>query len=108
KQARTVDVEARFEPMPGDVRLLVGYSADVEVILSRQDDSLRVPTEAVFDQNQVLVVNGEHVLEKRQFEPGLGNWTWTEVRSGLQPGDQVLLSLDTPGAVEGARVAIEK
>ncbi len=107
KQARTVDVEARFDQPPQDVQLLVGYSADIEVILNRRDNSLRVPTEAVFDSNQVLVLNDKSVLEKRSFETGLTNWTWTEVKSGLQAGDWVLLTLDTPGAEEGAKVAIE-
>src|SRR3990167_7965145 len=105
KQARTVDVEARFDQTPANVQLLVGYSADIEVILNRHEKVLRVPTEAVFDGNQVLVLNSKNVLEKREFETGLANWTWTEVKSGLQAGDKVLLTLDTPGAVDGAEVA---
>lgn len=105
KQARTVDVEARFDQPPANVQLLVGYSADIEVILNRHEKVLRVPTEAVFDGNQVLVLNSKNVLEKREFETGLANWTWTEVKSGLQSGDKVLLTLDTPGAVDGAEVA---
>lgn len=107
KQARTVDVEARFEPIPDDVKLLVGYSADIEVILDQHENVLRLPTEAIFDQDQVLVLNSEHVLEQRTFKAGLSNWTWTEIVSGLQAGEQVLLSLDTAGAEAGAKVSIE-
>ncbi|HVL00467.1 MAG TPA: efflux RND transporter periplasmic adaptor subunit [Dongiaceae bacterium] len=106
KQARTVDVEAHFDQPPENVQLLVGYSADIEVILSHRDKTLRAPTEAVFDGNQVLVLNANNILEKRTFEPGLANWTWTEVKSGLQAGDRVLLTLDVPGAEAGAEVAI--
>ena len=98
-------MEARFDQPPANVQLLVGYSADIEVILNHHEKVLRVATEAVFDGNQVLVLNSKNVLEKREFETGLANWTWTEVKSGLQAGDKVLLTLDTPGAVDGAEVA---
>lgn len=106
KQARTVDVEARFKPVPQDIKLLVGYSADIEVILEDRSDVLRIPTEAIFEGNQVLVLNGDGVLEQREFEPGIANWTWTEARAGLQSGERVLLTLDTPGAEAGAKVKV--
>lgn len=106
KQARTVDVEAKFTTLPEDVKLLVGYSADVEVILDRHDSVLRLPTETIFDQNQVLVVNAENTLEQRELKTGLANWSWTEVLDGVQAGDRVLLSLDTPGANAGVKVEV--
>lgn len=106
KQARTVDVEAKFTPLPNDVKLLVGYSADIEVILKHQDKVLRVPTETIFDQSQVLRLNAEGLLEQVQITAGLSNWTWTEVSAGLQAGDLILLSLDTPGAQAGAKVVV--
>ncbi|MEO3677886.1 efflux RND transporter periplasmic adaptor subunit [Rheinheimera sp. FR7-31] len=104
KQARTVDVEARFNQLPDDVLLLIGYSADMEIVLSQQDDTLRLPTEAIFSQNQVLVVGKDNVLEARSVSTGISNWRWTQVQAGLNAGERVLLSLDTPGAVVGARV----
>jgi len=107
KQARTVDVEARFEPLPTDIQLLIGYSADIEVILQRHSNVLRVPTEAIFDTNHVLALNQDNVLEKRSIEIGLSNWSWSEVKSGLKAGDRVLLTLDTPGAVDGAKVVVK-
>ena len=104
KQARTVDVEARFSQLPDDVLLLIGYSADMEIVLSQQDDTLRLPTEAIFAQNQILVVGKDNVLEARTISTGISNWRWTQIQSGLSTGERVLLSLDTPGAVAGARV----
>ena len=104
KQARTVDVEARFNQLPDDVLLLIGYSADMEIVLSQQDDTLRLPTEAIFAQNQVLVVGSDNVLEARTVSTGISNWRWTQILAGLNAGERVLLSLDTPGAVIGARV----
>ncbi len=104
KQARTVDVEARFNQHPDDIVLLIGYSADMEIVLKQQDDVLRLPTEAIFAQDQVLVVGQDQRLEQRSINTGISNWRWTEISGGLREGEQVLLSLDTPGAVAGARV----
>ena len=104
KQARTVDVEAHFTELPEDVLLLIGYSADMEIVLSQQDDTLRLPTEAIFAQNQVLVIGNDNVLEQRTVSTGISNWRWTQIQAGLNAGERVLLSLDTPGAVVGARV----
>lgn len=104
KQARTVDVEARFNQHPDDIVLLIGYSADMEIVLKQQDEVLRLPTEAIFAQDQVLVVGQDQRLEQRSINTGISNWRWTEISGGLREGEQVLLSLDTPGAVAGARV----
>ena len=104
KQARTVDVEARFTQLPEDVLLLIGYSADMEIVLEQQHATLRLPTEAIFAQNQVLVIGKDNILTPRTISIGLSNWRWTQIQSGLNQGEQVLLSLDTPGAVAGARV----
>jgi len=47
------------------------------------------------------------VLEERKLQTGLSNWTYTEVRSGLQPGDRVVLSVEREGVVAGARAVAE-
>ena len=109
KQARTVDVDVYFEQIPEDINLLIGYSADIEVILEQQNDKLRIPTEAVLDGQRVLVFNPvTRVLEERVFSPGISNWVYTEVKEGLQDGDQILISLDVEGAVDGALVSAQQ
>ncbi|WP_166838303.1 efflux RND transporter periplasmic adaptor subunit [Rheinheimera pleomorphica] len=104
KQARTVDVEARFNQLPDDVLLLIGYSADIEIVLKQQDNTLRLPTETIFAQNQVLVLGNDNRLQLRTVSTGISNWRWSQITSGLTEGEQVLLSLDTPEAVAGALV----
>lgn len=106
EQNRTVEIEVGLEDLPEDVRLLPGTSADVEIILTVKEDSLRVPTPALLEGNKVLVVNGEGVLEERQLQIGLKNWDWTEVASGVQPGDRVVTSLDQPEIQAGAEVQV--
>ena len=76
KQARTVDVEARFNQLPDDVLLLIGYSADIEIVLKQQDETLRLPTEAIFAQDQVLVVRPDNQLQQRTVSTGISNWRW--------------------------------
>lgn len=105
KQARTVDIDVTFNELPEDVVLLVGYSADIEIILDQHADVLRVPTEVIIDGDKVLRYHpGSESLEQTSITPGLANWTYTEITSGLHEGDAVLLSLDTEGAVDGAQV----
>ncbi len=105
KQARTVDIEVAFDTIPEGISLLIGYSADIEIILSQRDKALRIPTETVIDGNRVLRYNAATgLLSYQPFKPGLSNWTSTEVVEGLSEGDEILLSLDTEGAIEGAFV----
>lgn len=104
KQARTVDVEVEFTN-PQDIKaLLVGYSADVEIILDEHDNVLRVPTQALLEGNRVLLFSGNPgTLEERRIDVGISNWRFTEVRSGLRQGERVVLSVERKGVVPGAR-----
>ncbi|MFN3884493.1 MAG: efflux RND transporter periplasmic adaptor subunit [Rhodocyclaceae bacterium] len=108
KQARTVDVEVDFNDPAETKGLLVGYSADVEILLEARDDVLRIPTAALQEGNRVLRVDAEGRLEARRIEPGLANWEWTEVRAGLMGGDRIVLSLEKEGVKPGARVVEEQ
>ncbi|NOT12582.1 MAG: efflux RND transporter periplasmic adaptor subunit [Methylococcaceae bacterium] len=107
KQARTVEVEVTVTD-PAEIEdLLPGYSADIEVLLSSKQQALKVPAEAVMENNRVLLVNSEDVLEERAFQPGLANWNSVEVLSGLNEGDQVVLSIGKDGVAAGAHVRIK-
>lgn len=109
KQARTVDVEVEFNDPKETGVLLVGYSADVEVILDTRADVLRVPTAAIQEGNRVLLYRPDNRrLVERRIEPGLSNWEYTEVTSGLSAGDQVVLSLERKGVAPGAKVVPEQ
>lgn len=108
KQARTVDVEVEFVELPPDVVLLPGYSADVEILLAEAEGVVRVPTEALRDGDRLFVLGADGTLEERAVETGLGNWTFTEIRSGLAAGERVVVSLDRQGIAAGAAAVVEE
>ena len=88
--------------------MLPGYSADIEVILAARDKVLRIPTEAVLEGNRVMIFTADSRLTERKIEAGLGNWVWTEVRKGLEPGEEVVTSVDREGVIDGAAAVREK
>lgn len=101
KQARTVDVEVEFDDPDTVGPMLAGYSADVEIVLSTRPDTLRVPTEAVVDEDRVYVLAAGE-LEKRKIARGIANWDFTEILQGLEAGEKVVTSVDRDGVDDGA------
>jgi len=107
KQARTVEIEAVFDNP--DQTLLPGYSADIEVIIDRVENTLSIPTQTIMRDNFVYVIDTETMtLTKKQIEVGIGNWQYTEVTNGLSEDDQVVLSVDREGVKAGVKVEVEK
>lgn len=111
EQNRTVEIEVDLDSIEegGDVRLLPGTSADVEVVLEVRPDVPRVPTPALLEGGRVLVVRRDRKaskLEERKVRTGLRNWDWTEVLDGLSPGEMVVTSLDKPEIKAGAEVTV--
>jgi HlyD family secretion protein len=103
KQARTVDVEVDFAD--ADHRpLLVGYSADAEVVIDRRANVLRIPTQAIQQDGTVLALGKDDTLETRTLKTGLANWAFTEIVGGLAAGDRVLLSFDDEKVKAGVKV----
>jgi HlyD family secretion protein len=108
KQARTVEVEVEFDKLAEKDNLLVGYSADVEIIYDVRNQVLRVPTQTLLEGNRVLLFGGNGVLEERKVKTGLSNWEYAEVLSGLEEGDRVVSSLDREGVKAGVSVVPEE
>ncbi|HZX30446.1 MAG TPA: efflux RND transporter periplasmic adaptor subunit [Rhodocyclaceae bacterium] len=103
KQARTVDIEVDFEKPEQIKGLLVGYSADAEIILDSRDKVLRIPTAALQEGGRVLVFNPDTgKLDERKVKTGLSNWEYTEVTEGLSAGERIVTSLEKEGVKAGA------
>ena len=108
KQSRTVDVEVDFE-RPATGNLLVGYSADVEIVLSGRPNVLRVPTAALIEGGKVMLLNADSgKLEERKVKVGIANWEFTEIVEGLSEGERIVVSLEREGVKVGARATADE
>ncbi|HEY5763924.1 MAG TPA: efflux RND transporter periplasmic adaptor subunit [Rhodocyclaceae bacterium] len=106
KQARTVDVDVLFAKPEEATGLLVGYSADAEIILDTRDSALRVPTAALQEDGRVLLLEGDKLVA-RMLKTGVSNWEYTEVLDGLAEGAQVVTSLEREGVRDGASAVVD-
>lgn len=108
KQARTVDVEADLDQATIPGQLLVGYSADLEVILETRENVVRIPTSAMLEGSKVLLYHADtRKIEERAVKTGVTNWEYTEVLEGLKAGDRIVTSLEREGVKDGALVMPE-
>jgi len=108
KQARTVEVEVEFANPADASHLLIGYSADIEIVVTGRDSVVRIPTSALMPGNRVLALGADGVLQERSIETGLSNWEFTEVKSGIASGDRVVTSLEREGVKAGAHAVAEQ
>jgi HlyD family secretion protein len=106
KQARTVEVDVDFVRPDEAKGMLVGYSADVEIVLATRADTLRIPTAALREGGKVLVERDGR-LEERTLKTGVANWEQTEVLDGLAAGERIVTSLEREGVKAGAHVVVE-
>jgi HlyD family secretion protein len=108
KQSRTVDIEATLDNPDAAGKLLVGYSADIEVILAARDNVVRVPTSALQEGGRVLVAGSDGKLEERKIKTGLSNWEYAEVLEGLNAGERVVTSLEREGVKAGTPYVVDQ
>lgn len=104
EDTRTMHTEVDV-PNPKRV-LLPGLYADAELSLDKQTNVPTVPVQALNherDKTTVFVVNGNDVLEDRNVELGLETSSDAEITSGLNEGEEVVVS-DRSGLKAGERV----
>ncbi|MFT4518084.1 MAG: HlyD family secretion protein [Halioglobus sp.] len=105
KQARTAEIDVVFDDPELRSRLLVGYSADIDIILQTHENVVRLPTEAVMENDEVYRYDrATGTIELRKIEVGLRNWNFVEVTANLAADDEVVLSLDVPELADGVEV----
>jgi HlyD family secretion protein len=101
EQNRTVEVEVELDDAQAMKGVLPGTSADVELILDRRDNALRIPASAVAEGGKVLILK-DGLLEERTIEVGLRNWRFAEVLGGLESGVKVVVARNSPDIKAGA------
>jgi macrolide-specific efflux system membrane fusion protein len=83
----TYTVNIFLDSTPDYVRS--GLSANVFLLISDRKDVLRVPTDAITPEGDVLVVQGEDQQIAQRIKKGMSDGNWTEVLSGLDEGDWI-------------------
>jgi RND family efflux transporter MFP subunit len=89
---RTMQTEVDIPNPTGIIKPgMYGYAT---LRLDRRNDALAIPVQAVSGHGAsatVMVVDGNNRLQEKQIDPGIETPNMTEVRSGLQEGDMVVL-----------------
>ncbi len=106
-ETRTFEARTRVEE---DVELKSGMSADIEIVVGREENTLSVPSQAVVERNgkHFIYVVEDSKARLREVRMGLFNWTLTEITEGLKENEEVILSTDVKGLEDGVRVKVYK
>lgn len=75
-----------------DFQLREGLTVTVSVIVAERNDVLLVPNAAITSQggrSYIQIVDADGIVEEREIETGISNWTQTEVAAGLSEGEQI-------------------
>jgi hypothetical protein len=83
-------------------------SADIEILVDRVENVTRLPTNVVLERGaeKYVFVVADGKLARRPIVTGTGNWSMTEVKQGLSPGDLVVVPADTKSLEEGRKVKV--
>lgn len=98
----TVPVTVRF--LETDPFLRPGYTATLQIIVEEALDVVVVPVEAIWEEGNVRTVTRMVDGEARStpVETGLSDGVWVEIRTGLEPGDQIVALNYRGGSATGA------
>lgn len=89
--SRSVDLIIEFDNPDG---WRPGASVTVDVVTDARENALTVPSESVVRRpaGTVVYVLEDGTARQRRVETGVQAEDWTEIRSGLQPGERVIRS----------------
>jgi HlyD family secretion protein len=100
-QSEIVTYEVHLSLQAGDLPILTGMTANAELVTANRENVLLVPNRAIIADRQagkyyVNLVQGD-TMAKTEVTIGLRDKNFTEITSGLEEGDQLVI-----GEVEGA------
>ncbi len=90
-----VKVRVRVETGQGVGQLKPGFNVNLKVILQQKDEALLIPYEALVEndgKDLVYVVGQDGIVAAREVQIGLSNELFMEIVSGLEEGEEVVLS----------------
>ena len=81
-----------------EVQLREGQTVTVSIIVQQSTGVLMIPNGAITSsggQTYVKVQTSAGTIEEREIKTGISNWQYTEVTSGLDEGEQVMVAQNT-------------
>jgi len=87
-------MEAEVDVLNASGELMPGMTAEVALVVSRKDQGLTVPVQAITNSGgnrSVMVVNSGGVIEDREIKTGMEGAARIEVIAGLSPDDLVIV-----------------
>lgn len=90
--------------LPEDTPLLIGMTADCNIIVEKREGALLVPSAAIASDGVFVIRDGR--LERRAVSVGIVGPEWTEVRSGLEGDERIVADASLPGLKEQRAVRI--
>jgi membrane fusion protein (multidrug efflux system) len=105
-ESKTFEITAKI-PNP-DSLLLPGMFARTRIIIFEVDDAMSVPNDALVKTAggfQVFIVNAQNVVEARDVELGHYATESTEIKSGINPGEIIVVQRP-PELKAGSKVKI--
>jgi RND family efflux transporter MFP subunit len=91
-ETRTMETEVDVKN--DDLSIAPGMYANTELQLAHADNVTTIPVEALVlrgNQNTVYLLDANNRIQMRDVEVGLRGSKLAEIKSGLQPGDRVIL-----------------
>lgn len=85
--SRSYRVRVSLDP---DTKLMIGMTAETNIIIRKKDDALLVPRSAV--ENGKILLMQEGTVKEQAVETGIESTEAIEIISGLNEGDQIVMN----------------
>ncbi|GAB4409234.1 MAG: efflux RND transporter periplasmic adaptor subunit [Thermodesulfovibrionales bacterium] len=104
QETRTFEVRVRFKEDGAVIK--PGMSADIEIIVESIENVLIVPSQAVIERDgkRYVYIIKDSKAQLVNVETGRFNWNFTEIRSGIKEGEEIIVNTDVSGLKNGVRV----
>ena len=90
-------------------KLRPGLTAQVEILVENREDVLQVPLQAVLavSDKQIAYVLKNQTVERRDLIVGQSNQSFVEIKSGIEPGELVVMNARSQFAEQIAQMETE-
>lgn len=104
QETRTFEVRTRLVEMPPTIK--PGMSAEVEIVVDKADNILSVPSHSILEKEgrSFIYIVKDSIARLVPVETGRSNWTYTEIISGINEGDEVIINPDVHGLHDGTKI----